>query len=134
MLVPLPQRSTARCQTKTNMLLSGSICTLPSVTARSVSISASFFSASGASSMNDMATCTILVVACLSWPCFFESNSICSFSRSQSPESLDIVIIANSNLEVEARSDACTQQQRSVLKITPVLGFSYLPSMLLECR
>ena len=56
--------------------------------------------------MNDMATCTILVVACLSWPCFFDSNKICSFSKPQSPESLEIVMIATSNLEVDARSDA----------------------------
>jgi len=80
--------------------------TLPSVTVRNVSISDSFFSGPGASPIKDMATCTILVVACFSWPCFFESNSICSFSKAQSLESLDIVMMATSSLEVEARSDA----------------------------
>ena len=56
--------------------------------------------------MNNIATCTILVVACLSWPCFFDSSKICSFSKPQSPESLEIVMIATSSLEVDARSEA----------------------------
>ena len=56
--------------------------------------------------MNDMATWTIFVVACLSCPCFFDSNSICSSNSPQSFESLDIVMIAISNLDVDARSDA----------------------------
>ncbi len=59
--------------------------------------------------MNDIATCTILVVACLSWPCFLDSNRICSLSRPQSPESLDIVIMATRSLEVDARSEACVK-------------------------
>ena len=80
--------------------------TLPSVTVRNVSISDSFFSASGASLIKDMATCTILVVACLSWPCFFESNKTCSLSKLQSPEFFDIVMMATNSREVEARSDA----------------------------
>ena len=80
--------------------------TFPSVTVRSVSMSESFLSIVGASSMKDMATCTILVVACLSWPCFFDNSSICSFSKGQSSESFDMVMMATSSLEVEARSDA----------------------------
>ena len=80
--------------------------TLPSVTVRSASITESLFSASGASSINVMTTCTIFVVACLSWPCFFESSKTCSLSRPQSPEFLHIVTIATSILEVEARSEA----------------------------
>lgn len=87
---------------------------MPSVTVRKVSINASFLSVSGASSMNDMATCTILVVACLSWPCFLESSNTCSFNRPQSPESFDIVIMATSNLDVEARSEACFRSAKSV--------------------
>ena len=80
--------------------------TFPSVTVRSVSISESFLSIVGASSIKDMATCTILVVACLSWPCFLDNNKICSFSKGQSLESLDMVMIATRSLDVEARSDA----------------------------
>ena len=56
--------------------------------------------------MNDMATWTILVVACLSWPCFFESRRTCSLSNGQSPLSLEIVMMAISSLEVDARSEA----------------------------
>ena len=103
------------------------------MTVRNVSISASFFSASGASSMKDMATCTILVVACLSWPCFFESNKICSFNSPQSPESFDIVIMATSSLDVEARSDAWFQS-RSAKTVAGVLGISHLSCVLLERR
>ena len=80
--------------------------TLPSVTVRSVSITDSFVFTSGAFSRNDMTTCTIFVVACFNCPCFFESSSTCSFSKSQSPESLQVVTMATNNLEVEARSDA----------------------------
>ena len=56
--------------------------------------------------MKDMATWTILVVACLSCPCFLESNKICSFNSPQSPDSFEIVMMATSNRDVEARSDA----------------------------
>ena len=80
--------------------------TLPSVTVRNVSINDNLFSISGASSMNDMAACTIFVVACLSWPCFFDSSSICSFNKPQSPVFLDMVMMAISNREVDARSEA----------------------------
>ena len=80
--------------------------TLPSVTVRSVSITDSFFSEFGAACMKVMTTCTILVVACLSWPCFFDKSRTCSFNRSQSPESLHIVTMATRSLEVDARSEA----------------------------
>ena len=80
--------------------------TLPSVTVLNVSMRVSFFSESGASSMNDIATCTIFVVACLSWPCFFDNSNICSFNKDQSPEFFEMVMMATSNLEVDARSDA----------------------------
>ena len=56
--------------------------------------------------MKDMATWTILVVACFSWPCFFDKRRICSFKSGQSLESFDIVMIATSNLDVDARSEA----------------------------
>lgn len=103
------------------------------MTVRNVSINASFFSASGASSINDMATCTILVVACLSWPCFFDNNNICSFNRPQSPESFDIVIMAISSLDVDARSDAFFQSGLA-RNVDDVLKVSHLSSVLLERR
>jgi len=53
-----------------------------------------------------MTTCTILVIACLSCPCFFESSRTCSFNRLQSPESLLIVTIATRIRDVDARSEA----------------------------
>ena len=83
--------------------------------------------------MNDMATCTILVVACLSWPCFLESNNTCSSNRPQSPESFDIVIMATSNLDVEARSDACFRI-RSARNVENSLDGFHLSSVLLKRR
>ena len=78
---------------------------------------ANFFSASGVSSMNDIATWTILVVACLSCPCFLDNSKICSFSSPQSPESFDIVMIATSNRDVEARSEACCEKSVEMEKL-----------------
>ena len=49
---------------------------------------------------------TILVVACLSCPCFFESRSTCSFMRFQSFAFLAIVTMAMMTREVDARSEA----------------------------
>lgn len=49
--------------------------TFPSVTVRKVSITDSFTSMLGVSSRKPMTTCTILVVACLSCPCFFDRRS-----------------------------------------------------------
>ena len=80
--------------------------TLPSVTVRNVSMTESFFSVLGASSMNPITTCTIFVVACLSCPCFLDNSRTCSLSRPQSPESLHIVTRPTSSRDVEARSDA----------------------------
>ena len=75
--------------------------------------------------MNNIATCTILVVACLSWPCFFDSSKICSFSKPQSPESLEIVMIATSSLEVDARSEAyvikCQQLRQTMVAQEDIL-------------
>jgi len=53
--------------------------------------------------------CTILVMACLSCPCFFERSSTCSFNRLQSPASLAIVHMATRIREVDARSEALQQ-------------------------
>lgn len=53
-----------------------------------------------------MTVCTILVVACLSCPCFFESRSTCSFKRFQSFAFLAIVTMAMMIREVDARSEA----------------------------
>ena len=81
--------------------------TLPSVTVRNVSITLSFVSILGASSRNPMTTCTIFVIACLSWPCFLLSSSTCSFKSDQSPEFLHIVTKPTMRREVEGRSEAC---------------------------
>lgn len=109
--------------------------TLPSVTVRNVSIIDSFFSGVGASSIKAIATCTILVVACLSCPCFFERSKTCSLSSGQSPDSLHIVTIATKHLEVEARSEAWSigQYQQSSSKGC-VIGVVYLSSALLQPR
>jgi hypothetical protein len=80
--------------------------TFPSVIVLSVSITESFTSAFGASSMKVIATCTIFVMACLSCPCFFERRSNCSLSRPQSPDCLHIVIMLTSSFDVDARSEA----------------------------
>ncbi len=53
-----------------------------------------------------MTTCTILVMACLSCPCFLLSSCTCSFSKFQSPASFPIVTIETSNRDVEGRSEA----------------------------
>jgi len=66
-----------------------------------------FVSKFGVSSRKPITTCTIFVVACLSWPCFLESNRTCSFKRLQSPDSFAIVTIAMMMREVDARSEAC---------------------------
>lgn len=79
---------------------------LPSVTVRNVSIVDNLVSSFGAESRNPITTCTIFVIACLSWPCFLESNRTCSFSRLQSPESLLSVTIATRIRDVDARSEA----------------------------
>lgn len=55
-----------------------------------------------------MTTCTIFVMACLSWPCFFERRRTWSFRRLQSPLSLLIVTMATRTLEVVERSEAYT--------------------------
>jgi hypothetical protein len=75
------------------------------VTTRKVSINLNLVSISGVSSKKLITTCTIFVIACLSCPCFFESTRTCSSSRFQSPASLQIVTIATSARDVEARSD-----------------------------
>jgi hypothetical protein len=80
--------------------------TLPSVTVRRVSITESFVSRLGVSSRKLITTCTILVTACLSCPCFFESNRTCSFNKLQSPASFAIVIMATRIRDVDARSEA----------------------------
>lgn len=61
----------------------------------------------GASSKKPMTTCTILVMACLSWPCFFDSSCACSFRSDQSPDSLHIVTMEMSSRDVDGRSDDC---------------------------
>ena len=78
---------------------------------------ANFFSALGASLMKDMATWTILVVACLSWPCFLDSNKICSFKRPQSPDSFEIVMMPTSKRDVEARSEAWIKEFSDARKV-----------------
>jgi hypothetical protein len=80
--------------------------TLPSVTVRSVSMTDNLVSRFGVSSKNSMTFCTILVVACLSCPCFFDSRSTCSFIRLQSFAFFAIVTMAMMTREVEARSEA----------------------------
>lgn len=80
--------------------------TFPSVTVRKVSITDNFTSKFGVSSRKPMTTCTIFVVACLSWPCFFDNSRTWSFNRLQSPASLQIVTIVTRILEVVARSEA----------------------------
>lgn len=89
-----------------NHLSSLAIRTLPSVTVRSVSITLSFTSKLGALSKKVMTTWTILVMACLSCPCFLLVNNTCSFSKLQSPESLEIVTMATNRRLVDGRSDA----------------------------
>jgi hypothetical protein len=111
--------------------------TLPSVTVRNVSINLNFVSRSGVSSKKLMATCTIFVIACLSCPCFFESCRICSSSRFQSLASLQIVMIATSDRDVEARSDDYFQSQ-SKLAYGDMFGIAlpvWLASpILISCR
>lgn len=58
----------------------------------------------GVSSRNFITVCTILVMACLSWPCFFERSRTWSLSRVQSPESLLIVTIVMSNRDAVGKS------------------------------
>lgn len=110
---------------------------MPSVTVRSVSINLSFVSRSGASSRKLIATCTIFVMACLSCPCFFESCRICSSSRFQSPASLQIVMIATSDRDVEARSEDCIQSQSKLVKddVSDIeLPVSLASPILISCR
>lgn len=90
--------------------------TFPSVTVLNVSIPLNFVSKLGAASRKPITTCTIVVMACLSCPCFLLSSSTCSFSSAQSPESLQIVTIATITRDVEGRSDAwrvCFSRDRS---------------------
>jgi hypothetical protein len=110
--------------------------TLPSVTVRSVSISLSFVSRSGVSSRKLIATCTILVMACLSCPCFFESWRICSSRRFQSPASLQIVMIATKDRDVEARSEDYFQSlSKLVMDVSDrALPVSLASPILIACR
>lgn len=90
-------------------MITAALCmalTLPSVTVRSVSITESFVSRLGVSSRKVITVCTILVVACLSWPCFFDSRRTCSFIRFQSPAFFAIVTMAMMTRFVDARSEA----------------------------
>jgi hypothetical protein len=87
------------------------------VTVRNVSINLNFVSRSGVSSRKLIATCTIFVIACLSCPCFFESCRTCSSSRFQSPASLQIVMIATSDRDVEARSDDYSRSQSKRVQV-----------------
>ena len=98
------QLSHSRADTKLRLR---KLHTLPSVTVLNVSMTPSLVSVLGASSKKPMTTCTILVMACLSCPCFLLSSRTCSFSKLQSPESFEMVTMATSRREVEARSDAC---------------------------
>ena len=110
MPVRLPQRS---CEyiSPDHASRTVSALTLPSVTVRNVSMTLSLVSVLGVSSRNPMTTCTILVMACLSCPCFFDNSSTCSFNEFQSPASLHIVTIATSDRDVEARSEDCGASQ-----------------------
>jgi hypothetical protein len=90
----------------------------------------SFDSRLGVSSRNPITVCTILVVACFSWPCFFDSSSTCSLSKLQSPAFFAIVHIAMRIREVEARSEAF------VLSVKPACAnprrWPYLAGLLLQ--
>jgi hypothetical protein len=79
--------------------------TFPSVTVLKASMVESLISTLAVSSRNPITTCTIFVIACLSWPCFFESNSTCSFNKLQSFACLHIVTMATRDLDVEAKSE-----------------------------
>jgi hypothetical protein len=63
----------------------------------------------GVSSKKPMTVWTILVVACLSCPCFFDSSRTCSFIKFQSFARLAIVTMATMIREVDARSEALEQ-------------------------
>lgn len=78
--------------------------TFPSVTVRRVWITDSFVSRFGVSSKYFITVCTILVMACLSCPCFFERSRTWSLSRFQSSEFLLIVTIVMSNRDVVGKS------------------------------
>jgi len=67
----------------------------------------SFTSMLGVSSRKLITVCTILVMACLSWPCFLERTSTWSFIKLQSPAVLHIVTMEINMRDVEARSEAC---------------------------
>jgi hypothetical protein len=66
----------------------------------------SFTSRFGVSSKNFITSCTIRVVACLSWACFLERTSTWSLRRLQSPEFLLMVTMAIRRRDVVARSEA----------------------------
>ena len=81
--------------------------TFPSVTVRSVSMTLNLVSKLGVSSRKPMTTWTILVMACLSCPCFLLNSCTCSFSNDQSLEFFDIVTMATRRRDVDGRSDDC---------------------------
>lgn len=85
----------------------------------------------GVPSKKPMTTWTILVIACLSWPCFLESRSTCSFNCPHSPFSLHNVTMVTMRRDVEARSEAWQLLAgRRVWRRG--LGETYLTGLLLE--
>jgi hypothetical protein len=68
-----------------------------------------FVSRFGVSSKKPITVCTILVVACLSCPCFLERSRTCSFIKFQSFARLAIVTMAMMIRDVDARSEALTE-------------------------
>jgi hypothetical protein len=100
--------------------------TFPSVTVLRVSIVCSFLSKVGASSRKPMTAWTILVMACLSWPCFLERSRTWSLSKLQSPLSLHIVTTPMRIRFVDGRSDACRvcfSSRRSFSRAAVILDY-----------
>lgn len=85
-----------------------------------------------------MAVWTILVMACLSWPCFLDRTRTWSFSNVQFPAFLQMVHIAIRVRDVDARSEACGCMNVNVnifSRMSSGLGArdkSYLSGLLLE--
>jgi hypothetical protein len=79
-----------------------------------------------------MTVWTILVVACLSWPCFLESSRTCSFIKLHSFARLAIVTMAMMMRDVDARSEALNGLVRG--SECASLELMYLAGLLLECE